>query len=35
MKFGWLTEYNMKKIFLEKLYIQYGGETTARPFSKT
>ena len=34
MKFGKLKEYNMRNIFLEKLYIKRGGETIARPFSK-
>ena len=27
MKFGQLTEYNMRKNFLEKSYTKYGGET--------
>ena len=34
MKFGQLIEYNTKKIFLEKLYTKYVGETIPRPFSK-
>ena len=33
MKFGHLIEYNMRNIFLEKLYTKCGGETTPRPFS--
>ena len=28
-----LIEYNMRNIFLEKLYTKYGGETRPRPFS--
>ena len=32
MKFGRLIEYNMRKIFLEKL--KRGGQTISRPFSK-
>ena len=27
MKFDQLIEYNMRNIFLEKLYTKYGGET--------
>ena len=34
IKFGQLIEYNLKNIFLEKLYREYGGETTPRPFSQ-
>ena len=34
IKFGQLTEYNTRNIFLEKLYTEYGGETISRPFSK-
>ena len=34
MKFGQLTEDNMRNIFLEKSYTKYGGETIPRPFSK-
>ena len=34
MKFGQLTEYDMKKIFLEKSYPKCGGETSSKPFSK-
>ena len=34
MKFGQLTEYNMRNIFLEKSYTKYGGETIPRPYSK-
>ena len=33
MKFGHLTEYNMRNIMLEKLYIKLGGETSPRSFS--
>ena len=33
-KFGQLIEYNMKNIFLEKSYIECGGENSSRPFSK-
>ena len=33
MKFGQLIEYNMKNIFLEKSYINCGGETSLRHFS--
>ena len=34
MKFRQLKEYNMKNIFLEKPYTEYGGETSPRPFSE-
>ena len=34
MKFGQLIEYNMRNIFLEKLYTKYGRELSARPFCK-
>ena len=34
VKFDQLIEYNMIKIFLEKLYPKCGGETSAKPFSK-
>ena len=34
MKFGQLIEYNMRKIFLEKLYTQFGRETIPRLFSE-
>ena len=34
MKFGQLIEYNMRNIFLEKLFTKYYGETNPRPFSK-
>ena len=34
MKFGQLMEYNMKNIFLEKLYTKCGGETILRLFYK-
>ena len=33
MKFGQIIEYNIRSIFLEKPYPNYGGETT-RPVSK-
>ena len=31
IKFGQLIEYNMRNIFLEKLYTKSGGETIIRP----
>ena len=34
MKFGQLVEYNMRNIFLQKLYTKRGGETSPRPFSE-
>ena len=34
MKFGQLTDYDMRNIFLEKSYTKYGGETSPRPFSE-
>ena len=34
MKFGQLMEYNLRNIFLEESYTQYGGETIPRPFFK-
>ena len=34
MKFGQLIEYDMRNIFLEKLYTKYGRETIPRAFSK-
>ena len=30
IKFGWLKEYNMRKVFLEALYTNCGGETIPR-----
>ena len=33
MKFGQLTEYNMRKRFLEKSSTKYGEETSPRPSS--
>ena len=33
MKFGLLTEYKMRNIFLEKSYAKYDGETSCRSFS--
>ena len=33
MKFGKLTENNMRNIFLEKSYTKRGGEIIPRPFS--
>ena len=33
MKFSQLIEYNIRNIYLEKLYIKCGGETTPRSFS--
>ena len=35
MKFGQLIEYNMRNIFLDKLYIKYGGETIIEYISKS
>ena len=35
MKFGQLTEYNIRNIFVEKSYIKCPGETIARPLPKT
>ena len=35
MRFGQLTEYNMRNIFVEKSYTKYGGETIPRLFCKT
>ena len=34
MKFGQLIQYNMRYIFLEKLYTKFGGKTSPRPFPK-
>ena len=34
MKFGQLIEYNLRNIFLEKLYTKCGGETIPLPFFK-
>ena len=34
MKFGWLIQYNMRNIFLEKSYKKIGGEALPRTFSK-
>ena len=34
MKFGQLVDFNMRKIFLEKLYTKYVEETIPRSFSK-
>ena len=34
MKFGQLIEYNMRHIFVEKLYKKCGGEIIPRPLSK-
>ena len=34
MKFGQLIEYNIRNIFVEKLYAECGGETIPRTFSK-
>ena len=34
MKFGNLIEYNMRNIFLEKSYTEYGGETRPRLLSE-
>ena len=32
IKFGQLIEYNLRNIFLEKWYTNYGGETFPKPF---
>ena len=34
MKFGWLIEYNMRNIFVEKSYAKCAGETIPRSLSK-
>ena len=34
MKLGKLIEYNMRNIFLKKLYTKCGGEASSRPFYK-
>ena len=34
MKFAWITEYNMRNIFLEKSCITCSGETILRHFSQ-
>ena len=34
MKLGLLIEYKIKNIFLEKLYTNYDGENSPRPFAK-
>ena len=34
IKFSQLTEYDMRRIFLEKSYTKSGGETSAGPFSE-
>ena len=34
MKFGQLIEFNVRNIFLEKLYKKCGGESSPRPFSE-
>ena len=34
MKFGQLIEYDMRNIFVEKLYTKCAGETIPRPLSK-
>ena len=34
MKFGQLIEYNMRNIFLEKLYTKYDEDASPRPFYK-
>ena len=33
MKFGQLIEYNMRNIFVERLYTKCAGETIPTPFS--
>ena len=32
MEFGWLTQYNMRNVFLEKSYTKSGGEDSPRSF---
>ena len=32
MKLGQVIEYNMRNIFLEKLYAKYGGVISHKPF---
>ena len=34
MTFGHLIEHNMRNVFLEKSYTEYGRETSPRPFSE-
>ena len=34
MKFGQLTEHNMRNLFLKKSYTKYGGDTISGHFSK-
>ena len=34
MKLGWLIEYNVRNIFLEKLYTKCGEQTIPRLFTK-
>ena len=34
MKIGQLIDYNMRNIFVEKLYTKYAGETITRALSK-
>ena len=34
MRFAQLIEYNMRKMFDEKSYTKWGGETSSRPFFK-
>ena len=34
MNYGQLINYNMRNIFVEKLYTKYAGETIPRPLSK-
>ena len=34
MKFGQSIEYNIRNIFLEKSFTNWGGETSPRPFSE-
>ena len=34
MKFGQLTEYKIRNVFLEKLYKKYGGEASPGSFHK-
>ena len=34
LKFGQLIDYNMRIIFIEKVYTKCGGKTSPRPFSE-
>ena len=34
MKFGYIIEYSIRSIFVEKSYTKCGGEAVSRPFSQ-